>query len=54
MSMEATGRAEQQADAFLVAAHFEDHKEGVLSFIERRPPYFKGGTGAQGLVEGAT
>jgi 2-(1,2-epoxy-1,2-dihydrophenyl)acetyl-CoA isomerase len=45
MSIEAIGRAEQQADAFLVAAHFEDHREGVLSYIEKRPPQFKGAPG---------
>lgn len=47
MSMEAVGRAEQQADNFLIAAHFEDHREGVRSFIEKRAPHFKGAPGPQ-------
>jgi 2-(1,2-epoxy-1,2-dihydrophenyl)acetyl-CoA isomerase len=45
MGMESVGRAEQQADSFLMAAHFEDHREGVLSFIEKRAPHFKGAPG---------
>jgi len=45
MSMESVGRAEQQADAFLMTAHWEDHREGVLSFIEKRAPLFKGASG---------
>lgn len=45
MSMEAVGRAEQLADDYLLAAHFEDHREGVLSLVERRAPHFKGAPG---------
>jgi 2-(1,2-epoxy-1,2-dihydrophenyl)acetyl-CoA isomerase len=42
MSMEAVGRAEVSADDLLLAAYFEDYKEGVTAHAEKRKPKFEG------------